>query len=249
MYMHTGKLVFLLALFAASSTAQAGCYDLSKAEPRQLAGLLSYRIFAGPPNFEDVQKGDTPEPGFILKLATPICLQGDEFADPAASFDEVQLVETEQTAGTLAKYKQQNIAVTLERAMAAHTGHHHRPLVAWVTSISAPGDSAEEYGTAASTIRAFYLALAAVDGDTASNFVVAEKRISGPFSAHALTRFYRNLTEPLQLINIQPSGKDQFKVRYTFKNGNARCDGEAAVTTTKRKGVDFINGIKALNGC
>lgn len=248
MRIHLGKLAFICAL-ATGSAVQAGCYDLSRQEPRQLTGMLSYRIFAGPPNYEDVQKGDTPEPGFVLTMDSPICLQGDEAADPALSFSEVQLVETELTAGVLAKYKQQEVTVTLERPMAATTGHHHRPLVAWVTDIAPLQDPTEEYGTAASTVRAFYYALAAGDGETAASFVVSEKRASGPFSAHALTRFYGNLAEPLNLVDLQPSGSGKFRVRYTFKSGKSRCDGEAIVTTTKHDGADFIKTIKALNGC
>jgi hypothetical protein len=45
---------------------------------------LNYRIFAGPPNYEDVRKGDTPEPIYILTLAEPICASRDEFVDPRA---------------------------------------------------------------------------------------------------------------------------------------------------------------------
>lgn len=47
-----------------TSSAYSACFDVSKGEPSHLSGRLSHRIFAGPPNFEDVQKGDTPEPGY-----------------------------------------------------------------------------------------------------------------------------------------------------------------------------------------
>lgn len=50
-----------------ASAAHSACYDVSKKEPSSLIGHLSHRIFAGPPNFEDVQKGDTPEPGVCVE--------------------------------------------------------------------------------------------------------------------------------------------------------------------------------------
>ncbi|EJC80190.1 hypothetical protein Rleg4DRAFT_1804 [Rhizobium leguminosarum bv. trifolii WSM2297] len=70
------------AAFAYASSTQAACYDLSKQQPSRLSGHLTHRIFGGPPEFEDVQKGDTPEPGYIIKLDHPICITGDDFADP-----------------------------------------------------------------------------------------------------------------------------------------------------------------------
>ena len=239
----------ILLLSMAAKSALAGCYDLTKDEPHELSGRLSYRIFPGPPGFQDVEKGDTPEPGYLLKLPSPVCLQGDDFADPANMFDEVQLVETDATAGQLAKFRERQVTVKLERPMAAQTGHHHRPLVAWVSGISPAGDITEEYGTAASTVRAFYYALAAGDGDTAAGFIVPEKRVSGPLSGHALSRFYGGLREPLQLVDVKPDGGNRYKVRYTFQSASGRCDGAAIVTITTRHGANLIKAIKALNGC
>ena len=116
--------------------AYASCYDLSKAEPRELTGVLSHVVFAGPPNFEDVQNGDTPEPGYVLTLPMAICLTGDDFADPSLQFSEVQLVATDASAPAMHALVNTNVHVVLSKAIAAETGHHHRPLVAWVTGIS-----------------------------------------------------------------------------------------------------------------
>jgi len=243
------RLTIGLLVLLAATAAEAGCYDLRKSEPHELTGVLSHRIFAGPPSYEDVQKGDAPEPGYILTLAQPICLEGDEFADPTTPFNEVQLVGTDQSESKLAAMKDMTVTATLERPMAAHTGHHHRPLVAWVTDIVSAEDITEEYGTAASTIRAFYYALAAGDGATASNYVVPEKRSKPAFSAGALSAFYGNLSEPLTLIDIKSQGATDYLVRYSFRSASGVCDGKALVTTTKRKGANFIKSIKALNGC
>jgi hypothetical protein len=241
--------LFLL-FFILPSIAYAECFDVSKGKPDHLRGLLTARIFAGAPGFEDVQKGDTPEPGYVLKLAHPICLTGDaDFADPAYSFDEVQLVPNDDTAAAMRSLKGGEVFVELEKPMPAMTGHHHRPLVAWVTSISPARTPTEGYGTAATTVEGFYLALAQGDGDAAAAFVVAEKTRKGPFSARALSHFYGNLREPLSLIDVEMKSPTQYLVRYHFVSRQGACDGHAIVHTEKRKGRNYISSIKALNGC
>ena len=244
--------VLFLAVFlslVASLPARAACYELQRGEPRELTGSLGFRIFPGPPEYTDVQKGDTPEPAYVLTLDEPICLAGDDFADPDLMFREVQLVSTEASAKKLAAAKGTIVTVLLGDRLAAHTGHHHRPLVAWVEDVFPVKDITEEYGTGASTVRAFYYALGAGDGAAAAAFVVAEKRAKGPFSAGALTRFYGSLAEPLELLDVSALGADRYRVRYRFTSGAGRCDGLAEVTTTRRDGRFYIQRIKALNGC
>ena len=68
-----------------ASAANAACLDLKQTNVLSFEGTLNYRIFAGPPNYEDVRKGDTPEPTYILTLAEPICASGDEFSIRATS--------------------------------------------------------------------------------------------------------------------------------------------------------------------
>ena len=100
------------------------------------------------------------------------------------------------------------------------------------------------------TVQAFYLALAAGNGDEAAGFVVQQKRAIGPLSASALTGFYSNLVEPLSLIDVVRIRPDEYRVRYTFiARGPRRCDGAAIVRTTQVAGANLIASIKALNGC
>lgn len=243
-------IVLMLGIsLAASIPARAACFDLTKGEPRELTGRLGFRIFPGPPGYADVQKGDTPEPAYVLTLDRPICLAGDDFADPELMFREVQLVPTEASVKKLAAAKGTIVTVLLGDRLAAHTGHHHRPLVAWVDDVFMAKDITEEYGTGASTVRAFYYALGAGDGAAASAFVVAEKRAKGPFSPGALSRFYGSLVEPLELLDVSALGAGRYRVRYRFTSGAGRCDGLAEVTTTKRGGRFYIQRIRALNGC
>ncbi len=49
---------------------------MSKPETLKLSGKLTYKIFPGPPNYEDVRKGDRPEPAYILVLDAPVCASG-----------------------------------------------------------------------------------------------------------------------------------------------------------------------------
>lgn len=238
--------MFLLALPIEDAV---GCYDVSKGEPRNLSGQLSFKIFAGPPNYEDIQEGDTPEPAYVLTLPAPICLEGDEFADPDFQFDKVQLVATEQTAGKMRAFLGKDVFVDLSDPMPAMTGHHHLPLVAWVSAIANAKDPTEAYGTAATVVEAFYLALGAGDGVTAATFIVPEKTSSGPFSPGELTRFYGSLSEPLHLLDVEPQSTSEFIATYRFVNRGNVCNGKARVSTQSREGRFFISRINALNGC
>jgi hypothetical protein len=232
-----------------SAIASAACFDVSKRQPSSLSGRLTHRIFAGPPNFEDVQNGDTPEPGYVLKLDRAICITGDEFADPAHMFDEVQLVPGQANEKQLSRLRDTDVYVEVTDPMPAMTGHHHRPLLVWVKSISSARDITQSYGTAATTIEAFYAALRSGNGELAAGFVIPEKTKKGPFSPSALSAFYGSLSEPISLIDIQRVNESRFRVRYQFRSGSKSCDGAATIATVKRNGRDFIEAIRAENGC
>jgi hypothetical protein len=224
----------LAAVFVATN-ASAACFNLANAEPHALNGTLYYSIAPGPPNFQDVKQGDTPEPIYVLRLSQPICLTGDEFADPTQPFFEVQLVPRDETAKAMRSLVNSNVSVTLTQPMAAETGHHHRPLVAWVTAISPAtaieptDDFTKDYGTAATSVRAFYYALGDGNRDQAAQFIVPERR-RGPFSPGEMTRFYGDLVESLRLLSITPVAPDEYLVRYTFGSKTGRCNGRALVT-------------------
>ena len=231
----------------------ADCYNVAHGEPKELTGELDYVIFAGPPNFEDVQKGDTPEPNFVLHLALPICITGDEFADPRNQFRDVQIVETKATAGQLRRLLHQTVTVRLTDQMGAETGHHHEPLVAWLAAVRVAGarpmDFIDEHGTAATTIRTFYTALGDGQGANASAMVVPEKRSTDAFAPSGLSRFYGNLAQHIHLIAIAQSDANSYLVHYRYATSSRVCDGRAVVITSLRGGRNFIQSIKALNGC
>ena len=246
-----------LCLMTTVADARDKCFDMSKGQPAALEGRLLAITFAGPPGYEDVQKGDMPERDYVLRLPHPICVQNDldGNGDPTTLFSDVQLVSTDRTAAAMHALMNRKVHVTLKEQMAASTGHHHEPLVAWVTEIHEIGDYTgfedfiSEYGTAATVIRAFYYALGDGDGMTASSYIVPEKRTKPNFSPANLSRFYGPLVEPLQLLSIKASDSSTYLVHYKFRSKTTRCQGEAIVNTTIRGGKNYIAGIKALSGC
>ena len=213
-------LVACVTLCAAVSASEA-CVDVQQSGSISLQGTLRFQIFAGPPNFEDVRKGDAPEPAYILQLDTPICVIGDDGADPNVRFDTVQILLSEPASGppssnALSRLIGRPVLVEGRSAFLAHTAHHHAPLLLSVSRVTLATDPTASYGTAMTTVRGFYLALGAGDGNAASSFVISQKRSSGPFSAAAITNFYRSLIEPLTILDISAIAADQYRVMYTF---------------------------------
>src|SRR5437763_11429296 len=87
-----------LAILAATLSASAACIDLKQTSSFSFEGTLSFSIFAGPPNYEDVRKGDVPEPAYILKLDAPICVTGDEHLNAEERVDRIQVYSAESGA-------------------------------------------------------------------------------------------------------------------------------------------------------
>jgi hypothetical protein len=56
--------------------AEAVCIQSGSENAVRLNGTLRYKVFPGPPNFEDVRNGDYPEPAYIFELSSPICVVG-----------------------------------------------------------------------------------------------------------------------------------------------------------------------------
>jgi len=236
--------------------AEAACIDLKQTRGISFDGILSYRIFAGPPNYEDVRKGDTPEPTYILTLDAPTCAAGDDFLTVDKGFDKVQIYPAEAEGARQGLWRDlrqlvgKRVSVEGKGAFGAHTGHHHAPLLLPITRISIAFDATRAYGTAMTTVQAFYLALGAADGDEASKFVVPDKRSSGPLSAKALTNFYGKLIVPLTLLDIVPLGSDQYRVRYSYVAASSgRCNGESIVRTIKINGMNLVESIRATGNC
>jgi hypothetical protein len=242
--------------FGLASVANTACLDVKQTNVLSFEGTLNYRIFAGPPNYEDVRKGDTPEPTYILTLDEPICASGDEFVDPRDKFSQVQIFPefSDKAAPALSRdlrrWVGKRVVVEGTSPFGAHTGHHHAPLMLPITRISIGSAPTQSYGTAMTTVQAFYAALSAGNGEEAAKFVIPKKRSSGPLSATAISKFYGNLPEPLTLVDVVATRSGEYRARYRYvASGPRRCDGESIVRTTQVSGSNLIESIKAVSGC
>lgn len=132
------RFAFLLILLPVFSVAQleiAGCKSYGPASV-SLHGALLRRNFAGPPNYEDIHKGDKVETFWLLKLDSPICVAQDR-ADPdlnpgQKNVREVQLVLNKDESERLNALLGKRIVAT-GTLFGAITGHHHTPVLLTVT--------------------------------------------------------------------------------------------------------------------
>ncbi|NTI41426.1 hypothetical protein [Rhizobium rhizogenes] len=140
--------------------------------------------------------------------------------------------------------------------------------IEWLTAVNAPkvGISYEPFlsqaassGTNPSTVvthdplatvTAFYSALAAADGESASALVVPEKRGKGPFNENSIHMFFGSMSKPLRLTGTVLRDNDDVRVSYEYEtNQGKRCHGHADVQTVYTYGKTLISRIKALDGC
>lgn len=244
---HMNRMVLaLMGMVGVPLPTMAACLDLSTQSTVSVTGELSRPIFPGPPNFEDVRSGDTPEPAYILSLDSPFCVTGDDFVDDGTTIDRIQMIgET----GVLMKLVGRSVEVSGADLFGAHTGHHHAPLLMTVTSVASvehPADAA----SANTTVEAFYLALEIGDGAAAAKNVIPEKRGKGPLSAKALSDFYGNLKRSLKLLGVSPLSPNRFRAHYTFETKNGRvCNGSSVLTTKQVGSLNLISTIKSETGC
>ncbi len=132
---------FLLMLLLASSAASGGsgaCLSYGPAEVR-LTGKIRIRTFPGPPNYESVKKGDTPEVTWVLHLARPVCVrrgQDNEFDVAERNVTDVQLVLEPGQYTQWRKLARGRVPVAVTGTLFhSHTGHHHTPILIDVTDI------------------------------------------------------------------------------------------------------------------
>lgn len=116
----------------------AGCMRITSFQSRvTVSGRLTLQLFPGPPNYESIQSGDAEERTFIIELPRAACLDdGGEFADPSHHFVTVHVSSVEEPLmAVLGASVGRQVTVTGE-GFAAHTGHHHAPLVVLADHIS-----------------------------------------------------------------------------------------------------------------
>jgi hypothetical protein len=129
-------LVFLLAAGFSSASGQ-NCLEYGPSV--SLTGTISSRVFAGPPNYESIRRGDRKETAIILTLASPVCTTAN---DTANSFDvaetdvrEVQLVITKPELWKALKRSGRKPVVVTGTLFHSHTGHHRTQILIFVAEL------------------------------------------------------------------------------------------------------------------
>ncbi len=128
-----GAALVLMAAASMGASVRGGCYFY---EPKvvSLTGTLVRVVFAGPPNYDDVAKGDEPEPYFLLKFSSPICTvvpQGNDFDTPEHRETEMQLVFVDNAKAfydQLRPFLNKRVRCT-GKLFSAISGHHHTPVL------------------------------------------------------------------------------------------------------------------------
>jgi hypothetical protein len=98
-------------------------------------------------------------------------------------------------------------------------------------------------------VSAFYWALGNGDGETASRYVIPEKRIDGPLSGAEISRYFGAVARPLRVQRIIKLGAESFEVRYSYGISRRDCAGAAQVMLARRGDSLYIESIHAVEEC
>jgi len=133
----TGALLALAlgAASASSPAAQAAPCLQYEPEPVRLVGHLDLKVFAGPPHYRSVETGDRPESVWMLRPASPVCV--DAIADDAWSigWDNVPMIEI--VARTSIPLSLNGKAVQVEGTVfRARSGHTHAQIQLRATRVA-----------------------------------------------------------------------------------------------------------------
>jgi len=130
--------LLILALTSAPLPAAADC--LAFAPRAHLSGVLVRETFPGPPNFESIAAGDQAQTYFLLRLPSPICVEGDPEISPGSKqVDEIQLVF--EDPGMFARYRPLlGKSVVVDGAwLSAISASHRTPMLLTHVSIDRAG--------------------------------------------------------------------------------------------------------------
>ncbi len=123
---------FVALLFIIISNSVFACPS-GGGDAIKVIGAVTFEIFPGPPNYENIEEGDRPEKYWILTLNEPMCFSPDpDFMETEVTINKLQLLlyklrgEVKLKQGT--KYEFFGITVP------AHTGHHKTKVMLEVES-------------------------------------------------------------------------------------------------------------------
>jgi hypothetical protein len=123
--------------FSSNATMPQDCLSYEPASVK-LKGKITRKTFAGPPNYESVKEGDTPETYWILHLSRPICVNADENMpggeEPEKNVSDIQLIVSAEQYTRYKGIPGKSVEVSGE-LMHSITGHHHTNVLLTVTGI------------------------------------------------------------------------------------------------------------------
>lgn len=122
----------LVALLGLAAAATPGCLDVRSGDaPVSLAGRLERRTYTTP----GVGSG-RPERAYILVLDRPICIDdGGEFDNPRTRFRQVHVYASRDGLERRLRAAVGHRVRVSGSGFAAHTAHHHQPLVVDVRTL------------------------------------------------------------------------------------------------------------------
>ena len=135
------RFVILLATmmaFGCVSAKAASGGDCLLYEPASvtLRGKVFVKVFPGRPNYESIKKGDEPEGAWLLRLAKPICVKGDDNNEAEAQVSLIQVVLHQDKQFSQLRRLRRKGAVTFTGTLFHEiTAHHHAKVLIWVTGM------------------------------------------------------------------------------------------------------------------
>jgi hypothetical protein len=123
-------------LFAAYAFGAGQCLQY-ETEKVTLSGVITERVFPGPPDYEDIKKGDRPETAWILHLDKPVCVvprdPKDDIDEPESNVTDMHLI----IYGGCKKYKTLPGQQVIVRGTLTHSisGHHRTRVLVEVEDI------------------------------------------------------------------------------------------------------------------
>lgn len=108
-----------------------------------VSGFLTDSIYAGPPEFESVARGDAPERVLLLVLDRPLCVQADSSSEVNNEAERgiLRLQVFAYSENTIATQQLDSLARTKTRVRLrgtlfhAVTAHHRTPVLMVVTQV------------------------------------------------------------------------------------------------------------------
>ena len=128
-------LVFTLSLCVSANAQRCLKYGPTVT----VAGTLRSQVFAGPPNYESIRRGDRKETAVILTLDAPICVTGGDTSDvletPESGVRKIQLVVTKAAPWRTIRRLKNKRAIVTGTLFHGHSGYHQTDILIQVKTI------------------------------------------------------------------------------------------------------------------